>query len=283
MYCGQGTLVKHSENLTAAKVLRCRSWQCETCRPGRARELIAMASKGKPNKFLTLTVSEASGKDPLERCHNLVKAWRAVRLEIAANLAIPEYFRWDAVHHCEHRKVRGLMRAAMKDKETMRKHAVEFLAVVEAQGSGEPHLHIICRMPYIPQAWIAQQMDRRIGAPICWIEAVYQTRKLANYVAKYCGKNPHRFGTLKRYWQSVRWLLVPKEKKERWRIGDPTFSRSEVSIEEHEVVAHNWATIVWWEGKWLLSSYAFGDEREERSCEFAGCKFPHHKGAFDED
>jgi len=276
MYCGQGTVVKHGQDLNAAKVLRCRSWQCEECRPRRARELIAVAAKGKPNKFLTLTVTEASGADPVARCRNLIKAWRSLRLEIAAQTSLPEYFRWDQMHHCEHRKVRRLLAEAKKDASTMRQNAVEFLSVVEAQQSGEPHLHIICRMPYVPQAWISDQMARLIGAPICWIEAVYQTRKLANYVAKYCGKNPHRFGTCKRYWQSKRWLLVPKEEKARWRIGDPIVSRSSVSLAEWIACHHSYAEKIWYEGQWVHSAFINQEAHIERSCELESCFHRHH-------
>lgn len=206
-----------------------------------------MAIKGKPETFLTLTVSEASGPDPVSRCRNLVKAWRAVRLAIIKKYKLK---------------------------------ALPFLAVVEAQKSGEPHLHIIARMPYVPQKWIAQQMERLIGAPICWIEEVKQTRKLANYVAKYCGKNPQRFGTCKRYWTSTDWLLVPKEEKQRWKIGDPVVSRSSNSIEEYERTEHCWARIVFWEGKWLHSAYAFGDDGPQRECEFDGCTHPHHRSGY---
>lgn len=243
MLCTQASIVKHGDNFNAAKVLYCRSWQCEICRPRRARELIAMAIKGKCNKFLTLTVSEKSGPDPVARCRALIKAWRILRTRIIKKFS-PD--------------------------------GLPFLAVIEAQKNGEPHLHIMLRAPYIPQKWIAEQMDALIGAPICWIEEVQQGKKLANYVAKYCGKDPQRFGTCKRYWQSKDWRLEPKIEKTPWRIGDPVISRSDVSIEEFERAEHCYARKVFYEGHWTVSVQWQEAEWADRPCEHDGCRYAHH-------
>jgi len=202
-----------------------------------------MAIKGKPTTFLTLTVSEASGPDPVQRCRNLVKAWRTLRLRIMRLYNVEE---------------------------------LPFLAVVEAQKNGEPHLHIIARMPYVPQAWISEQMAALIGAPIVDIQAVRKTRKLANYVAKYCGKDPQRFGTCKRYWQSRDWMLVPKEEKPRRQSTDPVISRSACTIEEFERTEHCWSRIVFWSGNWLHSAYAMDPDCQDQPCEFDGCTHEHH-------
>lgn len=244
MLCSEASIVKHGDGFNAAKILYCRSWQCEICRPRRARQLVAQAIRGKANKFLTLTVSEASGSDPVDRCRNLIKAWRKLR-----ELIIKE---WSP-------------------------DGLPFLCVIEAQKNGEPHLHIMCRMPYVPQAWISQQMERLIGAPIVDIRDVKSKRKLANYVAKYCGKDPQRFGTCKRYWQSKDWDTTPKLEKTPWRIGDPVVSRSAVSIEEFERAEHCWARKVFYDGKWLVS-VSWNDERwRYHHCEHDGCRHPHHR------
>jgi len=264
-FCATMTLQHHEPMATAAKPLRCRSWQCEECRPDRAKELIAMAIKGKATAFLTLTVSAESGTDPNDRARNLVKAWRRLRAEISANLSLPEHDRWQTEYldsggarfkdvdraavtdHDLHalpyvtefatpnprwKTARKALRLAQRDKEKMRAHSVEFLAVVEAQKNGEPHLHIMMRSPFVPQAWLSARMDELIRAPIVWIESVRKTKKLANYVAKYCGKDPHRFGTLKRYWASKRW--VPKMQRDKPLLPDPDcwYSRSNLTIDQ---------------------------------------------------
>lgn len=276
MLCSQATIVKHGDGLNAAKILYCRSWQCEICRPRRRRQLIAQAIRGKAQKFLTLTTSEASGPDPLARCRALIKAWRKLRLEIQANLALPPADRWHPNPLDASPAHRKRLREATRSKTLMAQHAIEFLAVIEAQKNGNPHLHIIARMPYVPQAWISSRMSALIGAPICDIRDVAARKKLANYIAKYCGKDPQRFGTCKRYWTSRNWLLEPKEEKAPWRIGDPILTRSEISIEEFERTEHCYARKVFWDGNWLVGVYWNDADYLHRNCEFDGCRHEHH-------
>lgn len=276
LYCTQATLVKHGDNYNAARILYCRSWQCEICRPRRQRELIAQAIKGKAERFITLTSSEATAENPIERCKVLIRAWRQIREEIACNMALPEDQRFalpvDERWHDIYKRLRQLRR----DPEIMRRNAVEFLAVVEAQGNGNPHLHIIARGSYVPQRWLSWRMSALARAPICDIRYVKDRRKLANYVAKYCGKDPQRFGTCKRYWQSKGWALEPKIEKTPWRIGDPILTRSKVSIEDFEHAEHCYARKVFYDGHWLVSAHWSEPMFEDRSCEHAGCQHRHH-------
>jgi len=276
MLCSEATIVKHGPNYNAAKILYCRSWQCEICRPRRARQLIAQAIRGKAQKFLTLTCVDATAPDPVARCRALIAAWRELRLRIQAQHAIPEHFRWG--HHTkkEQKKVEKLLRAARRSKELMRQHSVEFLAVVEAQKNGNPHLHIICRMPFVPQAWISDQMKELVGAKVCDIRNVADQKKLSNYVAKYCGKDPQRFGTCKRYWTSRNWLQEKKEEKAPWRVGDPVLSRSPSSIEEFERTEHCYSRKILFDGKWVVSVYWTEPDYAHLDCEFGGCNFQHH-------
>lgn len=276
MYCSQASLVKTAENYSAAKVLKCRSWQCDICRPDRARQLIAQAIKGKANKFITLTVSDATAPEPVERCQKLVACWRRLRAEIAANLSLRPDLRWLDPASIAGRAVAPLLRKAMRDKTTMRRHSVEFLAVVEAQKNGNPHLHIMARCPYVPQSWLSARTAALIAAPVVDIRDVKETRKLANYVAKYCGKDPQRFGTCKRYWSSTRWQLSPKAEKLPWRVGDPIVSRSASSIEDFEAVEHCYGRKVFWSGGWLHSCHWQEEAFADQACEHDGCRFPHH-------
>jgi len=276
MYCGSGTLVKHGPGVNAAKVLKCRSWQCESCRPERARQLIAMAIKGKAERFITLTCVDETAPDPVERCRVLVRAWREIRLLIAANLSLKLKDRWLHTDAKDYDKVQPLLRAARRDLATMRRHLPEFLAVVEAQKNGNPHLHIMARCPYVPHGWLRSMLIKLTKAEICDIQYVADRRKLGNYVAKYCGKDPHRFGTVKRYWQSMKWRLTPKEEKARRKLDDPVVSRSGISIEEFERAEHCYARKLFWEGKWLHSAYFLDPDAERRPCEVLGCRHAHH-------
>jgi len=205
MICTEALVVKYEGYRTSARIMHCRSWKCPICRPLRQKELIAKAIEGRASKFLTLTVRDTFGTDPVDRARHLVSAWRDMRLDIHNELLIPEELRWldkkDERWEASRQALRLARKACIKEQ----RPTVEFLAVIEATQAGEPHVHIIMRAPFIPQAWLSDWMAKRMDSPIVWIEAVDQRRKLATYVAKYCGKSPQRFGTLKRYWTSAKW------------------------------------------------------------------------------
>jgi len=151
-----------------------------------------MASDGQPTTFITLTVNPRHGQDRVERARELSNAWKIV-----------------------------VKRARRK----FTKAPLEYLAVFEETKKGEPHLHILCRAPFIPQRWLSAAMDELIHAPVVDIRKVHGTREAARYVAKYVGKGPKAFAELKRYWQSKGYNLNPdaiKPKGEKpdsgWRV-----------------------------------------------------------------
>jgi len=199
MLCTEAIIVKTERTRSSAKLLYCRSWQCETCRPRRARELIARAIKGKATRFLTLTVNPNCNIDPETRCRYLIKAWRDMRRELC--------------------KFHGYK-------------SIPFFAVVEAQKSGEPHLHIMCRAPFMSLAIIRYYLEQNCGAQVVDLQEVTSRRKLANYVAKYCGKDPHRFGSCKRYWTSQDWMDKEPKVETTWLDEKPAISKVDTTLEE---------------------------------------------------
>jgi len=209
MLCAEALIVKRTGLRVEARIMYCRSWSCPIGQPKRQKQLIAEGIQGSPNKFLTLTVNPARYGSPVERCQELIKAWRKVRLEMIDQLRLPLGSRWKLINGKPDPAYFPAIRADKKTRPKEATPAVEFLGVIEAQESGEPHLHLLLRCEYVPQSWISARMEALIGAPICWIEALDGTKKVANYIAKYCGKSPHRFGTCKRYWQSRGYNLVP--------------------------------------------------------------------------
>ncbi len=95
----------------------------------------------------------------------------------------------------------------------------------EATKRGEPHLHILCRVKWIDQRWLSQQMRGLTGAPIVDIRQVKSQSQVAHYIAKYIGKEPHRFATCKRYWctrsykfQDLETEQEPNDWSDRWDI-----------------------------------------------------------------
>jgi len=176
MYCGEAVLVKRTAEEIGARLLRCRSWACPICAPERRKQLMALAHHGNPTRFVTLTVNPSRFTGPVDRARRLVAAWRIVRKR--------------AMRH-------------------YRMKTLPFLAVVEETERGEPHIHIVARFKWIEQKWLSAQMEELIGAPVVDVRVVRERSKIAAYVAKYVGKEPHQFGTLKRYWCSQDWNLSP--------------------------------------------------------------------------
>lgn len=169
MYCGQESLVKSVGSEVHGKVLRCRSWKCTECAPGRRKRLIAEGIGGNPTTFITLTLRADDPRPRDEQVKALSRAWRVIRQRI-----------------CRRWKVKR----------------IPFLAVVERTQAGTPHLHILTRVRYIDQRILSFWAGQLLEAPIVDIRRIDAHRGIARYVAKYVGKDPEQFGTCKRYWQS---------------------------------------------------------------------------------
>jgi len=135
---------------------------------------MGLAAGGQPDRFLTLTVNPAVGVDPDDRRRMLAAAfnhlWKRVRR------------RWPT-------------------------KSWEYFVVVEKTKAGEPHLHVLVRGPYIPQAFISKAMKELIGAFIVDIRSLKNSKAVVNYVAKYLGKAPAKFANYKRYWTSENYDL----------------------------------------------------------------------------
>lgn len=182
--CSGWSLVKHETKGITAITLWCRSWSCPDCLPHRLKQLKEMAAAGNPTTFLTLTVNPQHGQNAEMRARELADAFKLL--------------------------MKRMRRKFVKTRE-------EYLAVFEETKRGEPHLHVLMRAPYVPQRWISETMAELISAPIVDIRKVHGKRQVAIYIAKYVGKGPKAFGTLKRYWTSQGY--VPK-KPGRDRIKD---------------------------------------------------------------
>lgn len=171
--CGEQTLVNHNATHVALATLRCKRWTCPDCFPMRLKKLKRQARDGAPRTFLTLTSRVREELSPDEAAARLVRAWRAIRKRITR--------RWPLVK-------------------------VEFMAVFEATKQGWPHLHILARMPYVPQATLSKWMSEIDDSPIVWVEKIKNRKKAAAYVAKYISKSPAGFAGTKRYWRSLGYL-----------------------------------------------------------------------------
>lgn len=211
-YCGQHTLVKTNlgSGERTAKRLWCNAWSCPDCQPRRTKRLIAEANGGKPRTFLTLTMRADYPGGPIAQAKALNRAWRHLRQAI-----------------CRKYKIKHL----------------PHLTVMERTKQGTPHLHVLCRAPYIPQHWISEKMAAFVGAPIVDIRRIDGHRKIASYVAKYVGKQPHQFGTCKRYYKSRDYELRINWRTKRHHGPDVLFSRVDRPL--WSVVQH-WQQLGWY-------------------------------------
>lgn len=170
--CQGWSIYRHERDGLRAVTLFCRSWSCPDCFPKRLAAVKAMAREGRPTSFLTLTVNPKTSGGPEARARALSDAFSLL-----------------------------IKRA----RRTWPKQRLEYMAVFEATKKGEPHLHVLMRAPFIPQRWISDVMRELIDAPIVDIRKVGKARNAARYVAKYVGKGPKPFASLKRYWTSRRY------------------------------------------------------------------------------
>jgi len=184
--CREWSLVKHNEAEVHAKLLICRSWSCDYCRPLRRSQLLAKCAAGEPTRLLTLTVNPSLGENRDERTLMLANAWRII--------------------------VKRLRREAGQG-------SVEYLAVVEYTKAGEPHLHILLRSKYIPQATLSAWMAELIGAPIVDIRAIKNQKEVIRYVAKYVTKDFQAGEGRKRYWTSGSWEVKSRPRPEVGSLG----------------------------------------------------------------
>lgn len=180
MVCPDTSIVARLAHEWQARPIYCRRWTCTTCRDIRRRELIRLAIRGKPTRFLTITASVRHFKTPEEAALALRDAWRAY---VKA---------WKKAHPGQ---------------------KIDYLVVFERTKNGYPHLHILLRSPYLPQQHISRYMQRRINSPVVWIERVLNDDQVARYVSKYIGKDPQKFPGTKRYYATTGWDRLTKKDK----------------------------------------------------------------------
>lgn len=220
MYCGEYTLVNRTDDAVHAVTLHCRAWSCETCGTRRRAALVEEAAAGKPNTLLTLTSPRGTVEGQPQRRRDLGRAWALMRKRAMRHYSLKE---------------------------------LPFLAVVERTKAGEPHLHILLRVKWLDQAWLSEQMKGLNGAPIVDIRRITSTRMAINYVTKYIGKAPARFGRQKGYWSSRDWLLAKPRLDPLSALWRGPWSVVKHELHDYAHIAATLGFIVEWTGldEWL--------------------------------
>jgi len=167
--CGTGTLVKSTAWAITLTSCSCRCWSCSDCGPRRQWQCEQEIVAGEPTTFITFGCQPNRYNSPEE-----------ARADMG----------------------RAMSKLAKRIRREWPDFDFQYAAYVEAFKSGWPHFHIACRAPYIPQPWLAKQLEELLGAPVCWITTAGTPKQVAKYLCKYLVKAPHQFGKSKRYWYS---------------------------------------------------------------------------------
>lgn len=169
MLCSEHSSVNENNHEGVVSLLRCKRWSCDLCQDWNRRRVVALARRGQPNCFITLTVNPARYATPDEAAHDLKRGLVLLKRRIAKRYPSKKF---------------------------------SAMCVFERTKAGWPHLHILARAPWIAQKWLSDQMADLIGAPIVDIRKIQDQGRAAKYVSKYVGKDPHVFAHCKRWWRS---------------------------------------------------------------------------------
>lgn len=162
--------------------VKCKRWSCDFCRDSRRAGVIRQILNGNPNRMLTLTHQHRPGDTPEAIARAIAKAFP---------------------------KLMRLCRKKCGDAE------LAYFAVFEAHETGFPHLHVALRSPYLHQGWLKRVWYKLTRSYIVDIRAIDGAHRTAGYMSKYLGKDLHRFGSLKRYWQSANYQTEEQKVFER--------------------------------------------------------------------
>lgn len=176
----------------------------------RQNQLKAMAASGRPRSCLTLTVNTEIADSPAARYKALHNAWKLLIKRILRQFSKPPNQRWELVTDEGYPYYDLRSYSITKPIKAKKIRKIHYMAFAEETKLGEPHLHILLRTHFIPQAWLSQQMKELLQSPVVWIEKVHTERAAIAYVTKYVTKQPAQFGNSKRYWCSKYYRLRTK-------------------------------------------------------------------------
>lgn len=223
-FCQSQTIVKTFGTHYEVAPLRCRCWHCPDCVGMRLAQLADLCRRGQPTTFLTFTIRAQDDDRQAERAQLIKRAWTNLRRVI-----------------CRKFKLKSL----------------PFIAIFEQTKRGEPHLHILARMPFVDQKWLSQYWEQATGAFRVDIRKVRSQAGVAKYVSKYVSKAPTMWAGTKRYWRSLDWIVEKALDIAKPIMDFLSWFRIEV---HHSIVIDRYVDMGWkatWTGrKW----YTWGPE-----------------------
>jgi hypothetical protein len=138
-------------------LMGCKSWRCSVCGPKKQRQFCRDVARAAREhglcRFLTLTLDPKKIGDA-DAFKLLRETWRKFRVYLKRKLG----------------------------------RSLGFIAILELQESGAPHLHVLVD-EFIPHAWISETWERLGGGKIVDIRRVKNLDGMAWYLGKYLSKD----------------------------------------------------------------------------------------------
>jgi hypothetical protein len=155
-HCGRHTLIGPADGQYGHKRSRCKSYACGLCGPRKIRQvrkgIVQRALEHRLQRFLTLTLDPKKlppGLEVLGKIQYLYGVWRKMRVYLRRKLG----------------------------------KSLVFIAVVELQQNGNPHLHMLVGS-YLPKEWISAAWQALGGGSFTRIEYA-DVHRVAAYISKY--------------------------------------------------------------------------------------------------
>lgn len=182
-----GVIERNGKEVYAYAGIVCKCWNCSYCGPRRAwRFCRRVAEVGKErglNRLMTLTLDPSKLGAGSVKPGAVWEVWRKFRVYLRRRSGV----------------------------------TLSYVAVLELQKSGVPHLHVLVDQ-FIPQAWISERWEALGGGRIVDIRKVRDFKKVARYLGKYLAKG---FGKRELYrarrYSCSRNIKLGEEKGPRWK------------------------------------------------------------------
>ena len=231
MLCSEAIKVNSNGTGGQAFILTCKRWSCPICQPVNRKRVMRQAAKGEPTTFLTLTATR----------------------------------KYESPHACAQAMRDAFARLIRILRKRFPGQSIEYFRVFEAHpSSGWPHLHVLLRCPFVHWRVLRAIWQKLIGAFMVDVRGVKNAAHAAFYLAKYLGKDLHKFDGVTRYYRSRGYLAPREDLGPKVRFGP--------HWQTHEGSPH----LTWW--KVMLDARTRGALFEEQRFGFARWAYPMRKG-----
>jgi len=150
--CGKGHIV--GTHITGHEIkiipLFCKRWDCPTCGPAKRRIWYARLMSGRPERLITVTHRPTSEYGPYEAAQKLKRTW-----------------------------------SRFADNFRRSGRQMEYAWCLQYTEAGWPHLHLLQRGSFVPQAELSLFFRLKLGSPIVDVRRVKEAPQAAAYITRY--------------------------------------------------------------------------------------------------